>query len=274
MTLAQMKEGAKIGALLCACLLMGAIAAQVMIQPGHLATAAGSALQPVLDETTGTLKDTHESVVQIKGILTNIHAQIEANDDNMRANAEAGTVLIHDMTQMVRDLNVQFFGGEVNCVDKGRRTPANNIIYDCEKTPGLFPQANTLMAEVNKGVPEIITGTTKLLGTTNDSVKPLKDVLERLAELEVTLNDQVKEGGPKLRATVDEMKQLLVKTEQMLADENLKKIIANVEKTTYHTGEVMETTDIALRDLRKKIGRVKFVLNTILNHVKAVIALH
>jgi hypothetical protein len=252
---------------------MGVAAVQFTVQPGMLSRAAGAAMSPILSESVGTLQDTRAAVVQSKEILAAINTQVKNNDDNLAANSEAIASALKILNDILYNSQIRLFGGPVNCKDTGRRSHGNTV-WACEQTPGIFARADTLLATLNGSITDLTVESRKVLNTADASIKPLKDVLEELAELEVTLNEQVAKNGTASEKLIGKMTALADKAEVLLADPEIKKTLANVQKTTYHAGEVMETTDIALRSLREKLGRVRFVLKQVTDHLKAVIALH
>jgi hypothetical protein len=274
------KEGAKVGALLMLCVLMAAVTAQVVFQPRLLSQAAGHAVKPFLSEMSLTLQETHASVSEVNRLLTSIKDDYDQNRNNLTANAEATTVLIKSLTDTVTDTHTQLFGGQ-DCRPTAEKLPNGWAKLNCTPVAGLFPQTSRLlsdthsmMTQLQSDTHDLMAAATTVLGSADDSLKPLKADLEKLGQLEDTLNEDLKAGGKHADVIAQEIQTILAHTDTLLTDPDITAIIANLNKTTKHAGEVMETTDIATRDLRKKVGQVKWIITTISNYLKATIRIY
>lgn len=81
-----------------------------------------------------------------------------------------------------------------------------------------------------------------------------------LAALLATLDEQVKEGGPRLSKTLDELEKLVKDLDKLAADPNIALTLGHVEKTSGHIQNSAESVDLALRPLREKAAMLKIVL--------------
>lgn len=279
--LAVWKERGKIAALFTLCVLMAAAAAQVTIQPKLLSRGAGAALAPVLQESTGTLQDIHASTGTIKSLLAEIKTDYENNQENVAANSEAIASTLHEVNAMVKDSRIQLFGGPWNCKDSGRKTPGGSKVYDCDQIPGLFPQTSLLLADAHSWMTQLQKDTHELmvegkavLESTNEDVKELKNELIKLGKLEDDLDQAVRDGSKEALAIAGKVETSIDHVNTLLSDPKIESSMAGLNKSAYHLGEIAETTDIATRGLRRKVGQVKWVINQLTNLLKATLRLN
>lgn len=279
--LAIWKERGKVAALFTSCALMAVFAVQVMIQPKLLGSAAGAAVHPLLSETTGTLKDTRASVATVRDLLAEIKSDYLKNQENVAANSEAVASLLYEMNAMVKDSRIQLFGGPWGCKDSGRKTAGGNKVYDCEQIPGLLPQTNGLVADIRGWIPslkidihDLMVAGKGVLESTDADLKELKNELIKLGKIEDSLDQTLKDSGKEAVELVKKAEASIDHVNALLADPRISGIVDNLNHTTYHFGEIAETTDIATRDLRKQVGRVKWLIKTISSYLKATIALY
>lgn len=271
-SLAVWKERGKVAALFVLCALMIAVASQVSLQPKLLRSAAGAAVKPVLDETTGAMQDVHASTRTIKDLLAEIKADYETSQNDLRANSEATAVLLRQLTDVVGDLHTQLFGGQ-DC--------KHTMKVDCKPVAGLFPQTSLLLEEARNWMTQLKSDThdlmvegKKVLESTDADVKELKNELIKLGTLEDSLDQAVKAGSKEAVAIAGKLEASLDNVNILLSDPKISASVDSLAKTTYHFGEIAETTDIATQGLRKKVGRVKWVLNTLANILKGTVRLN
>lgn len=274
------KEIGKIACLFTLCALMAVVAAQVTIQPKLLSTSAGAAVQPLLEETTASVKETHAAISTIKDLTAEIKLDYESNQENLTANADSTTVLIKSLTDTVTDLHVRLFGGQ-DCRKTKEKLPSGWKKLDCVEILGLFPQTDALlkvatswMTQLKADTHELLSAAAVILNSTDEALKPLKADLEKLGVLEDDLDKAIRAGSDQTGAIATKIETTIGHIDDRLKDPNIEKIVADLSKTTHHFGEIAETTDIATRGLRKQVGKVKWVIHTLGNFLKATIRIY
>lgn len=101
----------------------------------------------------------------------------------------------------------------------------------------------------------------ELLKSSDETIRAGGEVLKKLAGLESQLQAELAADSPEVTATLEAIQKLV-------SDPALDQILKNIEKASEHGADVVETLDIATRDLRKKVGRVKWLLQQIFGMVK------
>lgn len=127
--------------------------------------------------------------------------------------------------------------------------------------PGIVPGAETLLADAHTSVVQLQGDLSTLSLQIGDALNPLRGILVNINNLTAQLDEQVKEGSPKVQETVDKLNMNLT---------DLDKLIANpdIAGTLKHVDSSAESIDAGLMPLRKKISLLKTLLLKALDFVR------
>lgn len=186
----------------------------------------------------------------------------DSADDNyydVKASAQTTATILRQTSDLIADFRAQSLGGK--------------DAHGVEQT-GTVPLVNGLVAELKTSVQGVTADVHSLTQNTGEVTTALKSDLTDLDALIKTLDQQIKDGSPKVVATIESLRKTIDDADTLLqpgidAEGNP----TGVAGIIYHTDESMKSIDIALRVLREKLALAKRVLNFLLDKVKATIAL-
>jgi hypothetical protein len=139
---------------------------------------------------------------------------------------------------------------------------------------GTIPIANNLLTSVNdiavdarKDLNRLTDSTDTTLQALGQRLNPLAPMMANIEKLSADLERQMREGG-NIDASLEALTKTIEDFDRLVADENVKKILASSAKTSEHLAGSAESVDIALRPWRKKASQLKMVLGKILGLIK------
>jgi len=137
-----------------------------------------------------------------------------------------------------------------------------------QETTGLVKDARAAAQQLTadlKALHTLITnldqGAKTLLKSADETVRKAGAAIEELTALERDLGQAIREGSPKVQEIGNAML-------AVLNDEAIGGTLANIEAGTESGAEIFKTVDIATRGLRQKAGRVKWLIQRIVDVVK------
>lgn len=275
-SLHKLQEHAKAALFVLLALLAGALLLQALYQPARLEYT----LRPALAEAAQTLHEVRLASSSARELAERMKQDYVNNQDNLNANAAATTVLIKSLADTVADSHTQLFGGQ-DCRPTQEKLPNGWAKLDCRPVAGLFPQSALLLSGAQSWMAQLAVDTHALLSqsaivlaSADAALAPLRADLEKLGELEATLRQEVASNGARAALVADRMSALLDDADRRLQDPALASIVANLDRTTLHGAEVMETLDLSTRGLRRSVGKLRWVLQTLSNYLKGTVRIY
>jgi phage-related tail protein len=126
---------------------------------------------------------------------------------------------------------------------------------------GTVKEVTALVKDLRNLVQEGQKDLGRLTRSTDDVLKPLAGTMRNIEKLAGTLEQEIAAGGPKARETFEALTKAILDFDKLLADENLAKILANVEGST-------KSIDMALRPWRERAHALKIILTKIAGIMK------
>ncbi len=191
---------------------------------------------------------------QPKGNAACLQSQILAITGSTRATMGAVAKAAPDVALSIRSAS----GNSV--------TASQASVETAEAATALLRSATAATDELHATIKDLHEQVTEL----TQQVGP---VLSGLVDLEHTLDAQIAEQSPEAGKTLKAMQALL---EDPALFDTLKHVdgaATNVEDTTKNVAETTKTIDIATRDLRKKAGQIKWLIDKILGMIKVTVPL-
>jgi archaellum component FlaC len=153
---------------------------------------------------------------------------------------------------------------------------SNNTVLAAKAATDLLTTAktaindlDTTIKDLDKVVKDVGKDADEMVKSSNDTVKKAGLALEELTALENTLDQQIKEQSPEITKTLQAMQALISSKQITDILSNLDDTSASVKMGTEHAAETVKTIDLATRDLRKKAGQVKWLLQQLIEAAKA-----
>lgn len=160
-----------------------------------------------------------------------------------------------------------------NSVEASRATvtTANSINALVGATTSTVDELHATIAELHASVSSLTKDASVLLKSSDGTIQETGAVMVNLAALAKTLDHQIEAQSPEIANTLLAMQALL--SDPYLTDtiKHVDGIAGNMETGTKHLSDFTETVDIATRDLRKKAGQVKWLIDKLLNIVKVTV---
>ena len=203
-------------------------------------TGAATEVGKLLTDTRATLQSTNALIKDAKDSL----------DDNYydaKATMETVAVTAKDTDDFVRDLHKQ----------------TTDVLLEAT---GLLSDSRTLVTGMRSDMD-------RLTDSTDAALKPLAAALNHISDLSATLDSEVKAGGAGVQRTSDELTKALTDLDALIADPNIKSVLASSADTSGHLAESAKSLDIAMAPWRKKASQLKMILEKALGLIKLTYAL-
>lgn len=191
---------------------------------------------------------------------------------DVAASLEAATKSSRITMESMQDIRAHIVGGPDSRNDKqeGALPAATDLIQAVRHE--FLPAITALATEATATTQDFRKDLNALSAGAQASLDPLSKTLGNIERLTADLQRETQQGG-----NVDKTMAALVRSMQdvdsLLADPNVKAILASSAKTSGHLAESAESLDIAMRPWRKKANQLKTILTKAAGMIKFVYAL-
>jgi chromosome segregation ATPase len=210
------------------------------------AVAVGAAVWTAV-ETHKLLEDARAALQSTNALIKDAQASLDDNYYDAKATMETVATTAKDTDDFVRDLHKQ--------------------------TSGTLTEAQGLLSDARGLVTGMRADVDRLTDSADTDAKALDADLAKIGQLTEDLDGEIRSGAATAKKTAADLQAALSDLDKLLADPNLKAILASSAKTSDHLAESAESVDIALRPWRKKASQLKMIVEKALGLVKIVIPL-
>lgn len=198
-------------------------------------------------ETAKLLADARTTLQSTNALIKDVKASLDDNYYDEKATLQTVAVAAKDTDDFIRDLHRQ----------------TNGVLLEAH---GLLSDARTLTTGLRADID-------RLTDSADTDAKALDADLERIGKLTDDLDTEVRSGAATAKQTAADLQAALGDLDKLIADPNLKAILASSAKTSDHLADASESVDIALRPWRKKASQLKVIVERALSLIKIVIPL-
>jgi chromosome segregation ATPase len=201
-------------------------------------------------------------LLECKGNAACLQSQLLATVGSVKAIAGA-------VAKAAPEISLSIKAASANSVAASRQTievskAATDVLVSSKAT---IDELHATVKDLHASVADLTKDAHTLLGSSDGTIKEAGEALVKLGALEDTLNQQIKDGAPEVRKTLEAMAALI-------DNADLKGILTNADNGTKSLANIADTMDIATRGLRQKAGRVKWVIEKLLNIIKVTIPIY
>lgn len=205
---------------------------------------------------------------KLKGNPACLQSQLLAITGSTRATMGAVAKAAPEISRSIAEASVNSVTASKATADAANS--ANDLLLGAQ---GAISELHLTITELHSSIGLLTNDVHVLLASSNVNVQKLGKAIEPLAALEITLDQQIKEQSPKIGDT-------LMAMQRVISDPNITDTLkhidgtsANLESGTKHVSDITLTFDIATRGLRKKVGRIKWLLGKAFEMIKFTVPL-
>ncbi len=204
----------------------------------------GPTLQKTLANVAATTATSNDLLKDMKASLDD--ADVQGTMDTIAVSAKDSDDLIHD-------LRASLVGGK-DTTGKSR--------------DGVVPQVGVLLKSVTGMVVGLQKDTDTLTEQVGHTIRPLQASLQNVADLTLTLDDQIKEQSMWVGTTFKSLTKAVDDFDKLVNDPDISRLIAGSADTSGHLAESAKSLDIAMAPFRKKATMLKMILEKAVGMIK------